>query len=180
MFRPAQDVIRGWDLISTSLVKMEKINDEDHYPFGEYIFVLDMPPQNIIGTIARDTGVLNYIGVDRSGGIDPDMIGKLQADALLGQYLRGEWKHPKHEWVGCDEKLTPKHLDPAGLIQQNRIAYRDGNASTYNEVIVVGKPFTQLRKGELATREIKVDEIIFMPFNDKGYGPTFNNMQEKW
>lgn len=58
------DMIKNWDVVSTSLVSSEK----SHAVVGYFGFILDVPYQNILSTNYKDIGFYNHVGVDFVNG----------------------------------------------------------------------------------------------------------------
>lgn len=164
----AENVFRKWDVISASLITYGVIyggsNGRDKYTgmYGEVGFVLDVPPQNILGTHHKDVYFPTHIGTKMYGkSLDPwrasknpwklaDSIfsGKGKGVAFTPDIIMGKGAWPCNENKSYNVIETPQDI----LFKSNRTGH--------NEILIVGKPNVSLYHGYPPSKEIKVKAII--------------------
>lgn len=153
----AEDIFKTWDVISTSLVDIDKISNkwkdcgwgERSRVSGIYFelaFVLEVQPQNILGTHAHDVWFPNHAGCNRGNSW-------ALADAIFSGRGKpgGEKKWPSVKGHGYNKIISPEKL------------LRESRAYHHNEILIIGKPNIRLYAGLPATCAPKVKEIIFVP-----------------
>ena len=143
--RRAEDVFKSWDVFSTSLVDSLRVfryrrrykNTGSAIPtqvFGELGFILEVPPQNILGTFPEDVMFPTHL---------PSKDFKF-ADAILN----GVSKLFSQRLVEKYNKVVP----PSDII---------GRTAFHNEVLVVGKPNVNIYC--TMTQPIRVRGILYAP-----------------
>lgn len=151
---PAADLFRGWDVVSASLVDLNRMSpaeadlSADTMAFGELVLVLDVPIQNILGTHARDTSFPNHIGTLADTWAKPPVKNSY---ALVDAINSGQTKHANRKVAGGFNQIcTPSEL----LGRSARIM------SNYNEVLLVGKPDVNIYQGLKPTGLIRVCDVM--------------------
>lgn len=149
--RPAERVFEGWDVISTSLAnlvdtcslefdldhrlaitsKMRKNTEKCNKKFYEMGLLLQVPPQNILGTHEHDVWFPNHIGSDRNSaprGTPKNRKFLENGYKLADAIFSGKSKDGRHDVAGGYNKIVP-----AKDIINSKL-------DTYNEILVVGRP----------------------------------------
>ncbi|MHA0273246.1 hypothetical protein [Enterobacter ludwigii] len=155
--RNAEDVFSTWDVISASYVNLNKIIPLERSIvaplrratgfFGELTFVLDVHPQNILGTHAHDVWFPNHAGIETKNTY-----------ALVDSILSGKGKEHKlavKNWPMQSGKNYNHIMKPDELLQKTKYG-------SYNEVLLIGRPNVNIYPGFKPTKKIKVKEIIYI------------------
>ena len=122
--------------------------------------VLDVPPQNILGTHCRDVMFPNHIGT----GQENDSW-KL-ADAVFS----GIGKPNPKIGIKKSKKVWPSSQgNPYNIIESPFDILSKSDPTHYNEILVIGKPDVSLYHGYPPTKEIKVKAIVFDGDNHRGW-----------
>lgn len=143
---PAEDVIRTWDIISTSLIDtrltmINRWNNERYTGLGDAVgLILDCPPQNILGTHPYDVSFPNHSQ-------------NLVKDFLLGRSksYENELKHPHYNLL-----MSPDEL----LAKRRKYFFCDPE---YNEVLIVGKANVNIYKAYATTKRPTIRGILLFP-----------------
>lgn len=114
--------------------------------FYEVGFVLDVPPQNILGTHCKNVWFPNHIGADRKKN-RPDFFRK--GYQLADRIFSGMDKQGRH--------MAPKGYN---VIKSPRKIW-DNTSERYNEILLVGRKGVSMHFKP--TGKIKVKEIIVAP-----------------
>lgn len=158
--KPAEEVFSQWDMISTSLVNVKNIApfpkqwepgvDTDRVTgcFDDVSLVLDVAPQNIIGTHHKDVWFPNHAGVSRSGKVR-------NSYALADRVRSGIGKHRKVVQGGFDQLVTPDTL-----LRPSR--------DDFNEVLIVGREGVNTYTDLKPTQNVKVVGILVAPKHKSG------------
>lgn len=130
------DMIKDWDVVSTSLVSNEKSNAVVGY-FG---FILDVPYQNILSTNYKDIGFYNHIGAPIVNGIQV-VTDKLALIKHINLKTNRLIQNPDYILSRTGDKDS-HDKDVARLIK--RFPGKDFPRhfymrSSYNEIIIVSK-----------------------------------------
>lgn len=168
MRKNAELVFSEWDVLSTSLVdidKIEKFNknqikninaterfSRDTNLFFEIGLILDVPAQNILGTHSQDVWFPNHAGNKYNNTYS-------LADAIISgkgkQGGRSRW--PCTTGHSYNNIKTPKYiLDHTSW-------------TAHNEILVICRPFINIYPGFPPTDKIKVKGIIVAPRNVSGH-----------
>lgn len=164
----AENVFRKWDVISASLITSGVMyggnNGRDKYTgmYGEVGFVLEAPPQNILGTHHHDVYFPTHIGTKMHGKcIDPWVSSKNSwklADAIFSGKGKGVAFTPtiimgKGAWP-CNENKSYNVIEaPTDILFKS-------NRSGHNEILIIGKPGVSLYHDYPPSKEIKVKALI--------------------
>ncbi|MBF8731440.1 hypothetical protein IRZ59_13460 [Pseudomonas guariconensis] len=143
--RQAEEVLNSWDVFSTSLVDIKRISQYRHRDqkrgrarstqlFGEVGFLLEVPPQNILGTFPHDVLFPTHVSAENFAF----------ADAIFNGTS-------KFGWIKMVERYN-KIMPPDDVI---------GKTLLHNEVLVVGKSNVKIYFP--LTEAIKVLGIIYAP-----------------
>ncbi len=152
----AQDVFRSWDVISTSLVirrrlwahSMMRRNRAGFVQISSQVtpmchsvgFILDVPPENILGTFSRDVLFPTHASAD----------GYEFSDAVLNGFEQNMM------WAGGFRHIEP----PFEILHHTR---GHGVFSDYNEILVVTRPCAKIHF--TMTKEVGVTGILYSPDN---------------
>ncbi|MDR0208684.1 MAG: hypothetical protein LBJ33_05905 [Pseudomonas putida] len=145
----AEDVLKQWDVFSTSLIAV-KNTPKGFQGLGEpgwgtqlasgVGLVLGVPPQNILGTFRKDVWFPTH-----APGVNYEFARRI---------LRGKGKAGHRVKGGYNQILPPESLVHAG--------------DPYNEVLIVGRPDTRVHFAKAG--EIKVAGIIYSQYSQMGNG----------
>jgi hypothetical protein len=159
--KSAEEVFKQWDVISTSLISLNSIVfqrqrsnhaiDQNTGPlkthaFYDLMLVLDVPPQNILGTHDKDVWFPNHVGSDRKQG--------------NSDFLRKGYQLADRIFSGIDKRgrcMAPKGYNVIKKPQE--IWNKTGNR--HNEILVIGKEGVSMHF--TPTKIIKIKEIIYAP-----------------
>lgn len=160
--KKAEDVFKSWDIISTSLINLPNISSQRdfyHSQYGAYRsgpvttnmfyevgFILEVPPQNILGTHCKDVWFPNHIGADRQRH-DPNFFQK--GYQLADRVFSGIDKQGR--------RMAPKGYN---VIEPPQKIW-DKTGTRHNEILVVGREGVSMHFRP--TGRIKVKEVIFAP-----------------
>ncbi len=158
----AQDVFKTWDVISTSLVIRRRvwaqsfirrnragfvqISSQPTPMFHSVGFILDVPPENILGTFSRDVLFPTHASPE----------GYEFSDTVLHGFEHNTM------WAGGFRHIEP----PFEILHHTR---SQGPFSDYNEVLVVTRPCAKIHFS--MTKEVKVTGILYSPSN-RGADPA--------
>ncbi|WP_039054970.1 hypothetical protein [Enterobacter sp. Bisph1] len=126
-----EHLLYNWDVVSTSLIKLNPSNDNDFHQISDLAVILSVPPQNIIGTLTRDAWFPNGIGAQWQ---DPE---NFDSRKLTEAYFFGQHKATQDAAIQrmLQETINGTYsrlLSVDELLQQR-------NRDIYNEVLVLGK-----------------------------------------
>lgn len=157
LFRhPAEEVIRTWDIISTSLVDSRYVTTAktsvDRYTgLGDSVgLILEVPPQNILGTHPHDVSFPNHA----------------KKWNLVDYFLTGTSKNDENplEYPHYNRILTPDDL----LSKRKKGLLSYIFPADYNEVLVAAKEHIRTYEGYPATSLLKVKGIVLIPEDSMG------------
>ncbi|MFP2504998.1 hypothetical protein [Buttiauxella gaviniae] len=171
--QPAAMIFRQWDIISTSLVKLDQFAAvrrqcnaqlkpplRHHRITGTYHkwgLVLDVPPQNIVGAFHADVAFRNHYGVP-NGSDRISMLPAIERNGLLSQQILGTLP-TQHQHINRVTKAPG--FNQISTPQQILDAQTNGRQ---NEILVMGRPGVQYHNK--ASKEIKITGIVlFRPSN---------------
>ena len=158
--KPAEEVFSQWDMISTSLVDVKNIApfpSQWHPRMGtdrmtgcieDVSLVLDVAPQNIIGTHPQDVWFPNHAGVSRSGKV-------CNSYALADHVRYGIGKTGKVVQGGFDQLVAPDTL-------------LKRSEEDHNEVLIVGREGVNTYTDLKPTQNVKVVGILVAPKHKSG------------
>lgn len=169
----ANDVLRQWDVLSTSLVDLKKCRkrlrearEERLYTWEtvrvdtglwfELGLVLNVPPQNILGTHSHDVWFPNLAG-QKTGQ-------KTNTYALADAILSGRGKSGGRSHWPVTEKHSYNRVETPNYILQRTME------GQHNEILVICKPNINTYSGFLPTEEITVKNIIVARKKITGHG----------
>ncbi|ANY85940.1 MULTISPECIES: hypothetical protein [Pseudomonas] len=143
--RQAEEVLNTWDVFSTSLIDVKRIAQARHHDqkkggerstqlFGEVGFILEVPPQNILGTFPQDVMFPTHF--------------RAKDFAFADAIFNGT---SKFGWIKMVERYN-KVLPPDDVV---------GKTLLHNEVLVVGKSNVKIYFP--LTQAIKVVGVIYAP-----------------
>lgn len=153
--QPAETVLAQWDVVSTSLMDLSRIGEFSDAPIAAWDmhtrdtgaiadinFVLEVPPQNILGTHDRDVYFPNHAGVDPGthAVTEPHAL----ADAILG---------------GID-KNDDRSVQRYNIIKSPNAILRTSPRHQYSEILVVGRPGVSLHADFRPTERIRVSRLV--------------------
>ncbi len=171
LLNKAEDVIAGWDIISTSLTRLQS-SMYDRNQWADVGLILAVPPQNVIGTFHHDVWFLNHAGTVETKRY------KKNSYALAQCYFKGISKFSRDpEMKRYLKKVMPDHTyayitDPDTLIAQS-----DG--TTHNEVLIVGKKDVNIYENYPPTGRIKVCGLYFQHYvGQKKNIPAYRDNRE--
>lgn len=151
----ANDVFKTWDVISTSLISIREVKRQYKTSLrsrlrpmiGEVAFILDVPPQNIIGTFCSDGWFPNHAG--REGNSPTGRV--INSYALFDSIRSGITQKGKVTKGGCNQVYDPKTL--LGKTPDNY----------HNECLIVGRGGVNTYSGFPVTVDLRVKGIIYAP-----------------
>ncbi|SUY92714.1 Uncharacterised protein [Buttiauxella agrestis] len=159
----AEDVLNTWDVISTSLIDINKIRRvstdlkgtirRQNAMFYEIGFVLDVPCQNIIGTFKNDVYFPNHAGRENASP-----VGKVINSAALFEHISSGERKLKSN----GERLPPV-VGGYNQISSPMEILNSTNNYKHNEILVIGKSGVNIYKGLPATDRIEVIAIVISP-----------------
>lgn len=154
--RPAEQVFKTWDIISTSLIdfqvvakKFREISLTVHAASGLFFeagFILEAPVQNILGTFNGDIWFPNHAGVNRHNMTTTNRFA-LADNIFAGRDKKGNIRIPG----GYNQIQGPDKI------------LRKTNYRWHNEVLLIGRPNINTYQGLPPTRDIRVIGIIVAP-----------------
>lgn len=169
---PAEQIFKEWDVISTSLFHFRSdfvqrrreafthlTSPLDHHritsTYHKWGFVLEVPPQNIIGAYECDIYFYNHLGTPNDLHYQSN-LSALENNGLLSKNILGTLGHRRYnnrltEKPGFNDLKTPRQ------VLDSQWDYRK------NEILVMGRPDVQYHS--MASKEIKVTGIV--RFSDK-------------
>lgn len=147
----AEDIFATWDIISTSLVRIQSSMYE-RTQWADVGFILAAPAQNIIGAFHKDVWFPNHAG--KEGAVT------VNSYALAEHYFKGISKSNNRRALRYLKTAMPEktyaHLyDPKSLISKT-------SSTLHNEVLVVGKRDVNTYEGHPPTDRIKVCGLYFL------------------
>jgi hypothetical protein len=162
----AEHVFNSWDVISCSLVDIKKMRKHarDNHELASYEhedietglwfelgFVLDVPPQNILGTHSRDVWFPNHAGMGArwDAGKNGPRTWALVDAILSGRGLPGG----EHAWPAKTGHSYNRIRTPDDILHHS-------DMSKHNEILVIGKSDINIYSGFKPTGKIKVSAII--------------------
>ena len=174
--QPAEDVLNSMDVICMSLIDTKQIkaarsfakanflktDDPDEYlkaydcsfpyVFYEVGFIVEVPPENILGTFPEDVGFPNHTGTARVINGPPQRSDgyKLADEINTGEAIVG-W--PDVEG-GYDSISTPSDILANTEIQP---------CGRWNEIQVVGKENIALHADGAFSKKLKIKKIVCLP-----------------
>jgi hypothetical protein len=178
----AESVFKRWDVISASLITHQvKYGGKDgkvKYTgmYGELGFVLDVPPQNILGTHYRDVYFPNHIGTPKYFGAGKY---KRKEDSwkLADATFSGVGKNIGIAGFGHDKAAWPiNEGNPYNIIEAPIDILFKSNRARHNEILIIGKPGVSLHHGYPPSQEIKVKAIIV---GERNSDSNFTSLQRK-
>ncbi|MRT15280.1 hypothetical protein GJV07_23925 [Enterobacteriaceae bacterium RIT711] len=158
----AENVFRTWDVISTSLINSRVVDSHTELRkhtgmFSKLGLVLDVPPQNILGTHCRDVFFPSHIGTENR---EKKKNSWKLADAIFSGVGK---KGGKKNWPINEGKSYNVIESPFDILSK-------ANFKSYNEILVIGKPGVSLYPGYPPTQEVKVTGIIVDKNNTRSGG----------
>lgn len=161
--QPAETALAQWDVVSTSLMDLSRIGEFSDRPIAAWDvhtrdtgaiadinFVLEVPPQNILGTHDRDVYFPNHAGVDPGthAVFEPHAL----ADAIRGGF----------------DKNDDRSVQRYNIIKSPNAILRTSPRHQYNEILVVGRPGVSLHADFKPTEPIRVTRLVVAPRHRAG------------
>ncbi|SUY92914.1 Uncharacterised protein [Buttiauxella agrestis] len=177
----AEDVLNTWDVISTSLIDLNKIPKvppngvrssftRDTQMFYEIAFVLYVPCQNIIGTFSKDVYFPNHAGRENASP-----VGKVINSAALFEHISsGERK------LKSNGDRLPRVEGGYNQITSPTEILCSTTQRTHNEILIIGKSGVNIYKGLPQTQKVKVIGIMICPRNIPSYHLDNDEHNKKW
>lgn len=177
----AEDVLSTWDVISTTLIDSKKIingvdalargiNKRETLMFYEIAFVLAVPPQNILGTFAKDVCFPNH-----AGRLNSSPAGRVVDKSALFEHIRTGERKRKPD--GTQNGFITGGYNQ--IYSPQEILMRTPSAG-HNEVLVIGRSGVNIYKGQPATQKIQVMGIVLSPKNLPSDINNDNAFHRKW
>ena len=137
-----KNLLKTWDVISTSLVS----NQNSRAAVGYFGFILDVPISNILSTNYKDIGFQNHVGVTWTNDI-PHVKESYDLVDYINQLTNRIIQSPSYILSRTDKRDA--HIDDVLRLQKEFPtktfpAHFTGSFSTYNEIVIVGKPHVHI------------------------------------
>ncbi|MGB7801752.1 hypothetical protein [Buttiauxella sp.] len=152
--RPAGDVFRTWDIISSSLIDLDQVRRGFRLSgftvisqsglFFEAGFILEVPVQNIMGTFSGDVWFPNHAGVNNG-----QVVNRF---ALADDIFAGRSKKKEIIAPGGYNQIQP----PDNILKKT-------NYQWHNEILLIGRPNINTYQGLPPTSNIKIKGIFVAP-----------------
>ena len=168
----AEKVFSQWDVFSTSLVDLQKLEAPNAAGFakrhtgaiGEVGFVLKVAPQNIVGVHERDISFEAHVGM----WTDPSNWQRtVDAPYGLVDYIKNS-DDPDRP-TRSNTLMTPKQV-----LEKTRYPFN----YSHNEILVAGRAGLSLYQDLKPTRSIEIESIIVMPY-EGGNNPEMDRFVER-
>lgn len=155
--RPAREVFKTWDVISSSFIDLDAVLRgfrlgrgltvrSQSGLFFEAGFVLDVPVQNILGTFSNDIWFPNHAGVNTGTGKVYDRF------SLADKIFEGKGKNKEIMAPGGYNQIQP----PGKILKKT-------NYQWHNEILLIGRPNINTYQGLPPTSDIKIAGIFVAP-----------------
>jgi len=144
---PFKNLLKTWDVISTSLVS----NQNSRAAVGYFGFILDVPISNILSTNYKDIGFQNHVGVewvkDEQGVLKPKVIKPYDLVDHINELTNRIIQSPSYILSRTDK--MPAHIEDVMRLKKEFPtktfpAHFLASFSTYNEIVIVGKPHVHI------------------------------------
>lgn len=162
----AENVINRWDVFSGSLITRESKLSEDQTisytgMYSDLGFVLDVKPQNILGTHNRDVYFDTHIGTAKHGRLVDYWHNSKDSWKLADSIFSGRGKNLGLVGMTHDKDAWPiKQGMPYNVIESPRELLLKSNRMKHNEILIIGKPGVSLYHGYPPTQAVKIKALI--------------------